>query len=383
MESFDGRTDRRIRASGIEMLKIFAIFLVVISHVVLTLAGAGCEGVYRIDMTLATTNLQYLFLSVLRYSGMLGNSIFFVCSAWFLHDMKKSNMKKLLHLWLEVWTVSVIILLAVLAVGDVHLGGLMILQCFMPNVFDNNWYITCYMIFYLIVPLLNIVLEHLTQRQLLAFNLVTLILCSIKFIFTGIASPFNINILVLWIIIYFWISYLKRYMTESVSGKKCGYLCFAVGFVGCVGMIVAANYFGLSSGFFSSSLQRWNDSNNLFIILSAIGLLLIAKNIHIHSAVINEISSLSLLVYVIHENILLKKYYRPRMFEWLYATYGYDHIVLWVMLFSIGIFTVSILISFCYQQTVGRTLVRFENRIYPHLVIGWNRMIDVLEKVGN
>lgn len=27
MESFDGRTDRRIRASGIEMLKIFAIFL--------------------------------------------------------------------------------------------------------------------------------------------------------------------------------------------------------------------------------------------------------------------------------------------------------------------------------------------------------------------
>lgn len=81
MESFDGRTDRRIRASGIEMLKIFAIFFVVISHVVQTLAES--EGVYRINLTLATTNLQYLVLSVLRYSGMLGNSIFFVCSAWF------------------------------------------------------------------------------------------------------------------------------------------------------------------------------------------------------------------------------------------------------------------------------------------------------------
>lgn len=381
MESFDGRTDRRIRASGIEMLKIFAIFFVVISHVVQTLAES--EGVYRINLTLATTNLQYLVLSVLQYSGMLGNSIFFVCSAWFLLDMKKCNLKKLLHLWLEVWTVSVIIFLAVLAVGDVHLGGLMILRCFLPTVFDNNWYISCYMIFYLIVPFLNIVLEHLTQRQLLAFNLVTLILCCIKFIFIGFAYPFYINFLILWIIIYFWISYLKRYMTKCVSGKKCGYLCFTVGVAGYVGMIVAANYLGLANEFFSDSLLRWNDSNNPFIILAAIGLLLIAKNMHIHSTFINQISSLSLLVYVIHENILLRKYYRPKIFDWLYATYGYDHIVLWVMLFVIGIFTVSILISFCYQQTVGRTLVRFENRIYPHLVIGWNRMIDVLEKVGN
>ena len=61
------------RESGIELLKIFGILLVVVSHVVQTLA-------HYVNIDMASKSLTILALGVLRLSGNLGNIIFFFCS---------------------------------------------------------------------------------------------------------------------------------------------------------------------------------------------------------------------------------------------------------------------------------------------------------------
>ena len=79
---------KKERESGIELYKVIAIFLIVLSHVIQTLTepnyvlGIG-EGTF-INIATATTDLNVLLLALFRICGALGNNMFFICSAWFL-----------------------------------------------------------------------------------------------------------------------------------------------------------------------------------------------------------------------------------------------------------------------------------------------------------
>ena len=67
------------RNSSIELLKVVGIILIVISHVVQTLHSNNdyvLANDYILDISMATRNIQQLILTILRYSGALGNSIF-------------------------------------------------------------------------------------------------------------------------------------------------------------------------------------------------------------------------------------------------------------------------------------------------------------------
>ena len=68
---------RTQRNSGIETLKLAAIFLIVISHVVQTLMLKNAYipyADYRVRLSGPTDNLQILILSMLRYNGETGLS---------------------------------------------------------------------------------------------------------------------------------------------------------------------------------------------------------------------------------------------------------------------------------------------------------------------
>ena len=129
------------RNSSIELLKIFAILLVVISHVLQTLHEPNeyfANNDYLLDLSMATTNAQQLILALLRYSGALGNTIFFACSAWFLLDSEKANKKKLLRMLLDVWVISVLILIVVLILRGGSIGIKLMLKQLLPVTFDTN-----------------------------------------------------------------------------------------------------------------------------------------------------------------------------------------------------------------------------------------------------
>lgn len=75
------------RESGIELLKIFAMFIIVIAHMVQTLTTPDPQLSYQgyvMDISRATTDVQTIILLILRHFGVFGNEIFFICSAWFL-----------------------------------------------------------------------------------------------------------------------------------------------------------------------------------------------------------------------------------------------------------------------------------------------------------
>ena len=86
------RVSKPLRQSGVELLKIIGIILVIIRHVVQTLTTGSAEWV--IDIYKGIRDPITFIVAFLRYSGALGNILFFTCSAWYLLDKEKTNYQK-------------------------------------------------------------------------------------------------------------------------------------------------------------------------------------------------------------------------------------------------------------------------------------------------
>lgn len=89
----------------------------------------------------------------------------------------------------------------------------------------------------------------------------------------------------------------------------------------------------------------------------------IFRKIKIKSSFINNISKYSLLIYIIHENILLRNYIRPYILHLIYNILGYKYIIVWVVLLSIVIFAFSLLIGIIYRVLFGKIIEKLAGKM--------------------
>lgn len=356
------------RDSGIELLKIVGIILIVISHVVQTLHSNNDYIIikdYILDISTATINIQQLILTILRYSGALGNNIFFICSAWFLLDNDKVDKKKMLHMLMNVWVISITILIVVYIIRDGNLQIKLIIKQLLPTTFQNNWYITCYLLFYPLHPFLNRLIKSLEQKTLLKITLTLLFLyVCVNYVYFG---SFFYSQIILWITLYFAIAYMKYYLVDLSNSVKFNILMFVVGFVGNIGVVCLTNFLGLHFEVFSNQLLRWNTSCSPFLLLIAISMLNLARSIRFKNNIVNYISSLSLHIYIIHENLLLRTFYRPQMWNYVYNQFGYENILIWTFVLVVIVFSFGLITSIIYRNTIEKIVTNICDWLYQIL----------------
>lgn len=357
--------DRQTRDSGIELLKIFAIFVIVINHTVQSLTNEAYNipnNGFVIDISRATTNIQCILLQIFRHFGVLGNSVFFICSAWFLLKSKNWNKKKWLFMVIEIWVVSIVIFIITYIIlhGNISIG--IIISSLFPTTFGNNWYMTCYLLFYPIHPILNSIVNMMNQRQLFRSTLVMVFL----YVFMNFinCSWFFSSAIILWITIYFAIAYIQKYLMSFVDNIRENIILFIIGVIGFIGIILITDICGLYSQVLSDKVMRWVNNCNPFLLAMSIAMFNIARNIHFKNRFINYISKLSLLIYIIHENIILRTYFRPAMWNYVYKRFGYSDVIQWVFIISFIIFIFGILCSILYVLTLQRFVNKVSGKLY-------------------
>lgn len=355
--------DRQTRDSGIELLKIFAIFVIVINHTVQSLTNEAYNipnNGFVIDISRATTNIQCILLQIFRHFGVLGNSVFFICSAWFLLKSKNWNKKKWLFMVIEIWVVSIVICIITYIILYISIG--IIISSLFPTTFGNNWYMTCYLLFYPIHPILNSIVNMMNQRQLFRSTLVMVFL----YVFMNFinCSWFFSSAIILWITIYFAIAYMQKYLMSFVDNIRENIILFIIGVIGFIGIILITDICGLYSQVLSDKVMRWVNNCNPFLLAMSIAMFNIARNIHFKNRFINYISKLSLLIYIIHENIILRTYFRPAMWNYVYKRFGYSDVIQWVFIISFIIFIFGILCSILYVLTLQRFVNKVSGKLY-------------------
>ena len=368
------------RISGIEILKIIAIMLIVVSHTTQTLSQVNETIAFEdcvFKMGCASKNIQIIFLNVIYQFGSLGNTIFFVCSAFFLVGKTKNKKNKAFNLICTVWTISIIFLVFFICLSPFEISVNNIIKSLFPTLFNNNWYITCYIIFLFIYPLLNKIIFTLSQNEHLKIVVFSLFLWVISDYFkSDLFFPSN---LILWCTIYFLVAYLKIYNNELMNNLKTGYILLFVGILGVIGQVVVTNYVGLYVlNSFADKVLHWNNDCCPFYLMIAIGGIIISMQSKISSHFVNYISGLSLFVYLIHENILIRTYVRPKIWHWIFLNYGYSKMLMWDFLLSLLIFIFSILISAIYKETVQKKVIFASDFIYGFLEKFYKRIEKII-----
>lgn len=352
------------RESGIELLKIIAIFFIVISHVLQTLRAENTLMMsqdYVINLAYATTNIQYFILTLMSYFGVLGNNIFFICSAWFLLKSNSFKKKKWLFMLIEVWVISVLILLITLLATNTDISVKNIIKSILPTLFSNNWYSTCYLLFYPIHPILNKIIYSMEQKTLLRSTLSLAVLyCGFNFIRECLFP----SRLILWVTIYFIIAYLQIYMKDFCNSTKLNEFVLIIGFVCYICLALVTNVSGFYISFMNDKMLHWINNCNPILIAISVAMFNLFRKIKFKSLTINYVSSLSLLIYLIHENLILKKYFRPLIWNYVYTHFGYECVLIWALLISMMVFLVSLICSVLYDKTLRKLVSRASERLY-------------------
>lgn len=360
--------EKTARHSGVELLRVFALLLVVVSHVVQTLRSGDTYVPYSdfiVDASVATADPRQFTITLLSYFGVLGNWIFFICSAWFLLRSTRFDRRKWFFMIAEVWFVSVVLLAVTLVVrrGDISLK--LLVNCLLPNTFATNWYVTCYLMFYPIHPILNGAIRRLSKKQLfrLAAALLTMYF-GVDFIYRGL---FFTSTIILWITVYFAMAYLQLYLPDFADSPRRNAALLLVGLLGYLGIAFAANALGLRFSSFRDQMLYWQTNCNPFMIAIAIALFNLSRRLTFRSRTVNYVAGLSLLVYIIHENRLLRAYFRPALWQYIYTRFGYDRLLLWVFALSAGVFLFALALSIAYDKTLRRFVRKAADRAYTFL----------------
>lgn len=356
------------RQSGIELLKIIAIFLIVVSHVSQSLYVDGTNFIgandYYIDLSLPTLSPVILILSLGRYAGTLGNTLFIGCTCWFLCGQKKFKITKILLMYLNTYIFSMIFLLIFsLSLGYSNLDKGLVFHSFLPIYFKNNWYITYYLIFCLVYPLINIIAEKVGKIPHL---IIAIALFTYSFVIAFSFKEIGSDKLVTWIAEYLVISYIKTYKSEWLNCKKANLILLISSFVLGLALVITYNFVGLNNPNLNINILRFNSNYNPFTFIFAFCVINLFSKFNFSNKFINYISSLSLFVYLIHENQFVRRYFRIFVWEKIYQVFGFSHLFMWFLIYSCLLFICSIIIAFVYDKTIN-SLLKYSVEKISHL----------------
>lgn len=346
--------NRKVRASGIELLKIICMVMIVLSHSI-PKYGAATYPNSHINLLVPTHDPQTLVIMFFNYLGQIANGPFIVCSAYFLLESHSVKGKKVWNIILDSFVVSVAFLALGLGIG-IPMSKAEVLRQLMPLTNEFNWFIGCYLLLYMLHPLLNMIIEKITQKQLLITNLVML------FLYAGIGflleNKYHYTVFIGFIIYYFITAYVKKYMQNFSANKKWNVILLIVALVGIIATIIITNYLGFHLDVLKNQMCRWCKFINPFIILFALSSFNLFKQMKLQSKAINVVASVSLLVYIIHENYVFFTYGKPLFFDYIYRAFGYDYVAIWCLVFTAICFVGSLIIALIYKYTVQKFVIK-------------------------
>lgn len=345
------------RQSGIELLKVAAIFLIVISHVVQTLIEGPAP--WGISIYGPLTNATTFTLGLLFYCGALGNLIFFSCSVWFLLDKSRTNFEKLIRMILDIFVISILWLVPILIWKQGEISSDLVLRSCFPTYFENNWYMTSYILFCLVYPLLNLFVNKISQKYHLGMTLLLFVAYFVISFFTDF--PWT-GTLLIWVSIYFFISYFKKYSMSVCDSTKFNVIVLVAAIVAHILIFVLTNHSCITSG--GVNALNWCKRNNPFLFLIAFSSLNLMRKTKFVCKPINFVSSLTMFIYVIHENILFRQLIRPIIWNSIYQSLGYSLIFVWVALYALCLFVASIIISVIYKFTIHRLTTKISHILF-------------------
>ncbi len=348
------KENAKVRFSGVELLRILAIFLICTYHAIQTTEGI---------LNYSQNNFGMMILKILSYAGKVGNLLFIICSSYFLLESTHVKKNKVLKILFDSMLISIIIFLFFVFFGHKFTYEEAI-KHFFPDYYQLVWFVPFYCIFYLIHPLLNIVINNISQKQ--HFSICLFIFFFYGFLVLFFGFTLGVNILIYFVFIYFVVAYMKKYCSKFCENRKLNALLLFIFTVIFILLIVLKNLYQISWLF----LDEWCSPILLPLLLFLFN---IFNSFKFKNKTINYLASCSLFVYCIHENFLLRRIIRPKYYKYVLSI-SQNMYFWWIMLCAVGMFIGAYILSLLYKLTLSK----LTNFLSKKAACGIDKIIDFL-----
>ena len=222
-----------------------------------------------------------------------------------------------------------------------------------PFLFSTLWYITCYVLYYCLHGFVNRGLRgvkinpHVPLLVILCIDLIVFVLGGLYF-----------NELIGFFMIHVFTWYLKEYKKHlsHEQRQKLGTIMVIVGVLGWIIGAMIFNCLGVKYSFLGSKFYYWNRFYNPFILSFVYGFMITASQNRFYSVFVNRFSGLSLYIYMITGNQLLRVYPDNALYDFIVSIFGsqMDICALFVIAYTAIKLIIGVGLSIVYKQTLSR-----------------------------
>ncbi|MEG0408571.1 MAG: acyltransferase family protein [Bacilli bacterium] len=332
------------RESNMELLRIISILLIIIFH-----CAYKSGFVFEQQFTMNEFIIKSLWML-----GELGVNMFVLISGYFMIN-SKFKWKKLFLLLIEVLFYHFFTIFISLQLGIFQYTGLRsIFMSFFPIIFNNYWFITAYVIVYVLSPYLNIFifsLDKITYKKFL-FTLLFLysVIPTLFGVFVNTTEGFLFYNRLIWLlIVYFTGAYIKLYSISFISSFKKSILVILTSFSVLIGSILIIEKLeALFSKFGTTEIAYLWPPNSLPMFFASVGLFGVFMYLKLpYSRIINFLGSTTLGIYLLYDG-----YLSGWLWHTMFKCTNYQsskYLIFYIIFSAIVIFTVGVIIDFLRQ----------------------------------
>ena len=320
---------KMMRQSNFELLRIISMLLVVATHVNFYSLGWPSPADYAVDPSTTISKLLFESLSICSVN------VFVLISGWY---GIKPSFRKFKHFLFQCFFFSFGFLFVALLLNKVQ-PGLPLLKEIGGSLFlTDYWFITSYILLYLLAPVLNAYLDNASQRKLL-----TTVACFLSFEFiygwffqiNGFSKGYST---ISFMGLYLLAGYLRRFPHSLTQLKPFAYFfvflsCCLLNTLVCIVMLKTGHH-----------IWRFFDYINPLVVISSVSLLLCFSKIEFYNRAINYIASSALAVYLFHQNHFIFSDF-TRIAHQLFDNNGPFMYSVCIVTYILCVFIISILID--------------------------------------
>ena len=348
----NGAIQKKARNSNLELYRIIVMLMIVAHHYVV---NSGLMEALQYSPLSPSSSAMLMFGGW----GKIGINCFLLITGYFMCKSEFSWQKLLkLYLWIAFYSVLIYVIFVI--TGHEKLSLFRSLLTLWPlTEFTPNGFVSCFLMFYLFIPFLNLFLQHLKQKPHQYLIILLLVFYGVLPTVPKIHIQFNY---VSWFIaIYIIAAYIRIYgLMPKVSHRMWGVLTLVLIIICSFSILGMEAIYKLNLVNSFAPYHFVADSNKIMPILTAVASFMYFKDLKIpQSKLINAIGGATFGVLLIHAN-------SDAMRQWLWKeTFDCVGHFSSSLLWTLGYAIISVLLIFIVCAGIDWFRGKY---IEPHLI---------------
>lgn len=368
----------KIRSSNFELLRVVAMYMIIIFHIVwhtvnIQLTDLDSISYFNNGFFNNPSFFKKLFIiNAINPFGITGNAIFILISGYFMVERKSIDLAKISKKLLLNLLFAVIILVMSSTVTHLFMPQLFIEPISITDINNQYWFIGYYLLIIVLASLfLNQYLNSFTKKQYVSFLFV--IFSIVTFAFTGLLMENLTNTLrtlIAGIFLYSLGGYIKKYNPFNKIRTSALIFVWVIIYI-----LIFISYYNItffniekymldqpSKDFMQNILNDFRDYSFLVIVLG-VSIFELFRRLTIRSSkIIYYLGSATITIYLLHDNPFFYSIWNTQ--DWI--TVLYYHPIVFIgklLLWGLFVFVLGVIAHSIYLG-IGKLCIHFKKIVF-------------------